>query len=106
LYALLHNFATLVHHLELALHYASIRIGCLAFFQHLEFDVDRVAGLDRFGELQTVKAKKRDKCVVVKMELEHQSCSNRVNKRPLDDASAKLCLLAILLIDVQRIVVA
>src|SRR6476660_9746937 len=104
--ALLYYFVALIQHLQLALHHASLRIGCLALLEHFDSRVDCVARLDRLRELQVVEPQKCDQCVVLKVKLEQQTRRNRVNERTVRDAPSELRLFAKLFVDVQRIVVA
>src|SRR5690242_5117645 len=69
LHALLDHLAPLVEDGELALHHAALRVRRLAGLQDLDAGPDRVAGLDRLGELEAVETEERDQRVVVEVEL-------------------------------------
>src|SRR6267142_5262996 len=90
--ALLYDFVALVQHLQLALHHASLCIGCLALLEHFDSRVDRVARLDRPRELQAVEPQKCDQCVVIKVKLEQQTRRDRVDERTVCDAPSELRL--------------
>src|SRR5450759_3508727 len=104
--SLLHHLAALIENLQFALHHPALGVRRFALLQHLDPGMNGIARLHRFGELQAVEDEKGNQRVVIEVELEQQARRDAIDQRPMGDTGAELRLLAVLLIDMQRIVVA